>query len=341
MFLVVLSVLSFFVGSVERCRVPAKESIYWTDGHSELDVTGESVKVQKLLTTTPHPCVQIIELSCLIFFTVELIFRFVVCPWKKRLLKKAYTFFDVLYIVPAWIVIIVEISHCAFWRTKNGMTLYVIIESIEIFRVLRIFRFMKHHRGLRVLYLALKNSSSELLLLLTFVAFNTTIFASLIYCTEAYSPDYFQNAFQGMWWSLITMTTVGYGDMYPQSLLGYVVGGMCALIGIIMIQMPIPIIVSNFHAYYGLRLPETHEEPKHKIDVISESDHDLEDSHSDEKFCHVDLLSVPDPSKSPSCASTDGRLGSSIPKRDVLRSPVHNKVEIVVESDSSEKQQGQ
>lgn len=257
MLMIILSIATFFLGTLEVFRVPVRQSIYrvgsYWENHTESHVTDVSPKVRRLLTTSSHPFLQVIELLCLIFFTIEITIRFFVCPWKLRLLKHVLTLTDLVYILPAWGVLFVKITHGLFWHTEDGLTLFIMIEAIKIFRVLRIFRFMRFSRGLRILYLAFKNSVSELRLLLAFVAFNTTIFASFIYCAEAYSPDQFENAFQGMWWALITMTTVGYGDMYPQSLLGYFVGSLCALTGILMIQMPIPIIVSNFHAYYSLR----------------------------------------------------------------------------------------
>lgn len=337
MFLVVLSILSFFIGSIESCRVPLKDSIYRTGIYQEPNVTDEPPKIKRLLTTSPHPSLQIIELSCLLFFSIEFVFRFAVCPWKIRLLKTAYTFIDLLYILPVWTVIFVEVTHGAFWQTKNGHKVFIVIKTIEIFRVLRIFRFIKHHRGLRVLYLALKNSSSELLLLVVFVAFNTTIFASFIYCTEAYSPEYFQNAFQGMWWSLVTMTTVGYGDMYPQSLLGYVVGGMCALTGIIMIQMPIPIIVSNFHSYYGLNIPEKDRVTGVKADEPASPDIEIESSDEKIQNNRFRLLNTRVGAASTSPVSSNSQLITPEQSKSRFAVPFtfNNKVDVVVDPETN------
>lgn len=54
-----------------------------------------------------------------------------------------------------------------------------------------------------------------------------------------------------MYWALITLTTVGYGDYAPESVVGHVIAGLCAVCGVIVLALPIGIIASSFHTFYN------------------------------------------------------------------------------------------
>lgn len=135
-------------------------------------------------------------------------------------------------------------------KFESLMYFYSFCSAASVLRLLKFFRVAKQYNSLRVLFLAVKASAKELgLLLLTFLIV-AWVFSNLIYYAEINEPDTFPNMLDGLWWAVVTMTTVGYGDMYPTGALGRIVGAMCAMCGLLVIAMPIAVIAGNFDDLY-------------------------------------------------------------------------------------------
>lgn len=131
------------------------------------------------------------------------------------------------------------------------LPVFFLIMMLRVLRICRVLRLARHYTGVKILLLALKASFRELAMLVIFVFIVVLIFAVVIYYAEFFVNDTFNTIPDGYWWAIITLTTVGYGDMYPKSGLGYVVGAMCALTGILATGLPVPIIANNFNLYYS------------------------------------------------------------------------------------------
>lgn len=124
------------------------------------------------------------------------------------------------------------------------------LRILRIFRLFRLFRLLKFNRYTKAfsnISTVIKNKSSQLISSM-FVIFLLMIVSSVVmYNLEnPLQPDVFQNAFSGFWWTLNTITTVGYGDIYPITIAGKILSGVISLLGIGLVAVPTGIISAGF-----------------------------------------------------------------------------------------------
>ena len=199
----------------------------------------------------------ILEGICVAWFTLELLIRFIFCPTKMIFWKKIMNWIDLLAIVPFYISLIFNQGH--YYSPENELEVLMIIRLIRIFRI---FKLSRHSTGLQILGHTLRASIRELLLLISFLLMGVVLFASLIYyCEKDVKGTKFTNVPASFWWAVVTMTTVGYGDMVPTTGQGKFIGSLCAVCGVLTIALPVPVIVNNFSLYYShaqarLKLPK-------------------------------------------------------------------------------------
>jgi len=124
------------------------------------------------------------------------------------------------------------------------------LRFVRIFRLMRLFRVAKLGRyveGLQMIGRVLRRKREELILAVVVWSFLLVISGSLMYYTEhAVQPDKFTDIPTTMWWAVMTLTTIGYGDVYPVSPLGRVLASLVAVIGIGLFALPTAILGSAF-----------------------------------------------------------------------------------------------
>ena len=204
-----------------------------------------------------------VERVSIVWFTLDFVMRILTCPDKALFVKSILNWFDLLAVIPFYLELMAHHLNPPF---------IMVLRLFRALRIVRIFKISRYFQGLFALGYALKQSAGELLILtmtlITFVA----LYSSLMFFTEGCAdicdehgcgdqctddtPNKFDSVVAGFWWSIVTMSTVGYGDYAPKTPLGKVVGSLCALTGILVISLPFPIIITNFNRFMKIRRPK-------------------------------------------------------------------------------------
>ena len=188
-----------------------------------------------------------IDQICLIFFFLEHCLELITCPSIIKFYKSLINLLDCFIVTGQLIAFALEQQEREIVSSSAMFWFYIACKLTIIFRVVRLIRLTRDIGGLRVLTLAIKANIKQLLLLCISVMITIVFFSAVIYHMEIYRED---SAFSSIpltiWWSIITVTTVGYGDVTPTTAQGYVIASFCAVCGILLVAMPIAIVASTF-----------------------------------------------------------------------------------------------
>ncbi|XP_060582863.1 potassium voltage-gated channel protein Shaw-like [Ruditapes philippinarum] len=210
----------------------------------------------------------ILEFTCIALFTLDLIVRLIFCPFRFQLIFSFLHWVDVFALAVMYLKYTIE---TIFPKEKYEASVLDILHCLQIVRIFRLFRLVKNFIGFRVLLYAFKASFKELMLMSLFLFVAMLVFSTFVFFS---GDDNFPNIPDSFWWAIVTMTTVGYGDVVPKTTLSKTVGVFCAISGVCLIAVIIPIFVNNFMLFYtyskvwGKRAEKQHRDKPVKITQV-------------------------------------------------------------------------
>ncbi|MEE9555207.1 MAG: ion transporter [candidate division Zixibacteria bacterium] len=184
------------------------------------------------------------ELVSVIVFTIEYILRVWTCTFNNRykltlwgrlkFILSPLALIDLLAILPFYIPMLISID-LRFLRV------------LRLIRIFRLFKIARYSETIRTFGIVLKSKKEDLFITVFAVILLLIISSSLMYFFEYEAqPMEFSSIFAAMWWGIATLTTVGYGDIYPVTVAGKITGAFVALFGIGLFALPAGILGSGF-----------------------------------------------------------------------------------------------
>lgn len=174
----------------------------------------------------------ITELFCVIFFTLEYVLRIVVAEKPFKFIFSFFGIVDLLAILPFYLTIGVD------------------LRSVRAFRLLRIFRAFKIVRYSKAITRFHKafNEAKEEIVLFTFITLILIYLSSagIYFFENEAQPEKFGSIIDSLWWSVATLTTVGYGDVFPITVGGKIFTFIILIIGLGIVSIPAGLIASAF-----------------------------------------------------------------------------------------------
>lgn len=239
MFIILLGLVGLTLSSMAVFRQTAE--------NSDINSTTTATKFETLIRSKPHDSLYYILILTNVFYIVDMIMRIISCPGLKTFVKDFHNVSEIFAIIST---IMFSFIHEDLIDGEDIRYLYMALVFFVSLRAFRLLRLAENAHEMKILALAVKASIKELFILLLVIGTFSFIFGSIMFNVELTVNDTFPDLLTSVWWAIITMTSVGYGDHYPTSPQGYLVASFTAVFGLMLLALPIAIIASNFNAYY-------------------------------------------------------------------------------------------
>ncbi|MEE0867065.1 MAG: ion transporter [Clostridia bacterium] len=182
----------------------------------------------------------IINTICLLVFIIDYFLRWFTADYKYN--KKSLMSF-MRY--PFGIFAIIDIVSIlpSISALNNGFKLLRVFRMVRAFRVFRAFKMFRYSKSVKIIVSVFKKSKESLIAVGTFAVAYIIISALIVFNVE---PESFNSFFDAIYWATVSLTTVGYGDIYPITTIGRIVTMVSSIFGIAIVALPAGIITAGY-----------------------------------------------------------------------------------------------
>ena len=200
------------------------------------------LETEKHIIDNYYNVLYIIETTIVIIFSIEYILRLFTCTSSKKFNGK-YGIIKYIFSPMGLIDIIAILPFYLTFMSNNLLFLRI----IRILRILRLFKSFQYSKSLdKILMIFEKRKDDILASLMILICLLTITSVGIYYAETEAQPEKFSSILSSMWWSVATLTTVGYGDIYPITTLGKFFGSLSAIFGVGLFAIPTAILASGF-----------------------------------------------------------------------------------------------
>jgi len=182
------------------------------------------------IRTNYHDVLYMAEWFFTILFTIEYLLRIYVTLKPRKYILSFYGIIDLLAIIPTYLSLVFV-----------GSQYFLVIRMLRLLRVFRVLKLGRYVRASKTLAIALRNSRHKVVVFLEVVFTLVVVMGSLMYLVEG-EENGFTSIPRSIYWAIVTLTTVGYGDIAPQTVLGQTLASFIMIIGYAIIAVPTGII---------------------------------------------------------------------------------------------------
>lgn len=195
-----------------------------------LSLVSFSIETLPDLSVNTKIILNIAEVITVAIFTIEYLLRLIVADKKLKVIFSFYGLIDLIAILPFYIARGIDLRSIRIFRL------------FRLFRAFKVFRYSNAIQKFKSAFLSVKEEMILFLVATLFLLFIASV--GIYYFENPAQPEQFKSIFHCLWWAVVTLTTVGYGDMFPITAGGKIFTSFIAIISIGIIAVPTGLLAS-------------------------------------------------------------------------------------------------